>query len=184
MMPCMCSISARRTLARLQSMLVSLSFSLSLSLSLSLSVCLVVVVYASLRTRIRTRTPHSVRGLTIGVKRGECFGMIGPNGAGKTTAINMLIGYSSSLTNSPSPLPARCCRRIFTLTCRQPDKQTFSPTHLNAYLTRPSHPLTNTGLTRQLAATLCSKAFRFSMTLRRFILSWAFARSTTSCGQL
>ena len=159
--------------------------SLLLSLSLSLPVCLssCCCICQSTHTHTHTHT-NSVRGLTIGVKRGECFGMIGPNGAGKTTAINMLIGYSSSLTNSPSPLPARCCRRIFTLTCRQPDKQTFSPTHLNAYLTRPSHPLTNTGLTRQLAATLCSKAFRFSMTLRRFILSWAFARSTTSCGQL
>ena len=48
MMPCMCSISARRTLARLQSMLVSLSFSLSLSLSPCLSVWLLLYmpVYA------------------------------------------------------------------------------------------------------------------------------------------
>ena len=43
---------------------------------------------------------HAVRGLTMGIKRGECFGMLGPNGAGKTTAINMLIGYSSSLIDS------------------------------------------------------------------------------------
>merc|ERR1719352_1369137 len=38
---------------------------------------------------------HAVRGLTMGIKRGECFGMLGPNGAGKTTAINMLIGLDT-----------------------------------------------------------------------------------------
>ena len=38
---------------------------------------------------------HAVRGLTLGIKRGECFGMLGPNGAGKTTTINMLIGLDT-----------------------------------------------------------------------------------------
>ena len=92
-------------------------------------VCVKLWFYVSLRTRTRTRTQNSVRGLTMGIKRGECFGMLGPNGAGKTTAINMLIGYSSSLTNSPSIMPARCCRRIDTLTRRPTDTHTFSPTN-------------------------------------------------------
>jgi len=35
---------------------------------------------------------QAVRGLSLGVSRGECFGLLGPNGAGKTTAINMLTG--------------------------------------------------------------------------------------------
>jgi hypothetical protein len=33
----------------------------------------------------------AVRGLSMGVRHGECFGMLGPNGAGKTTAISMLV---------------------------------------------------------------------------------------------
>lgn len=35
---------------------------------------------------------YAVRGLSLAVPRGECFGMLGPNGAGKTTSINMMIG--------------------------------------------------------------------------------------------
>ncbi len=38
---------------------------------------------------------HAVQGLTVGIRRGECFGMLGPNGAGKTTSINMLIGLDT-----------------------------------------------------------------------------------------
>ncbi|KDD76906.1 hypothetical protein H632_c71p3, partial [Helicosporidium sp. ATCC 50920] len=38
--------------------------------------------------------PHAaVRGLSLAVGRGECFGLLGPNGAGKSTAINMLTGF-------------------------------------------------------------------------------------------
>ena len=36
----------------------------------------------------------AVRDLTLGIRRGECFGMLGPNGAGKTSSINMLIGLA------------------------------------------------------------------------------------------
>ncbi|PWA77372.1 ABC2-like protein [Artemisia annua] len=34
----------------------------------------------------------AVRGLSLAVSHGECFGMLGPNGAGKTSFINMMIG--------------------------------------------------------------------------------------------
>ena len=34
----------------------------------------------------------AVDGLTLTVKRGECFGLLGPNGAGKTTTIEILEG--------------------------------------------------------------------------------------------
>ncbi|CAI9266698.1 unnamed protein product [Lactuca saligna] len=34
----------------------------------------------------------AVRGLTLALSQGECFGMLGPNGAGKTSFINMMIG--------------------------------------------------------------------------------------------
>lgn len=33
---------------------------------------------------------YAVRGLSIAVPRGQCFGMLGPNGAGKTSSINMV----------------------------------------------------------------------------------------------
>lgn len=35
---------------------------------------------------------YAVRGLSLAIPRGECFGMLGPNGAGKTTSINMMTG--------------------------------------------------------------------------------------------
>ncbi|XP_059641413.1 ABC transporter A family member 7-like [Cornus florida] len=34
----------------------------------------------------------AVRGLSLALPHGECFGMLGPNGAGKTSFINMMIG--------------------------------------------------------------------------------------------
>ncbi|CAL5081098.1 unnamed protein product [Urochloa decumbens] len=34
----------------------------------------------------------AVRGLSLVLQRGQCFGMLGPNGAGKTSFINMMIG--------------------------------------------------------------------------------------------
>ncbi|XP_015070141.1 ABC transporter A family member 7-like [Solanum pennellii] len=34
----------------------------------------------------------AVRGLSLALPQGECFGMLGPNGAGKTTFISMMIG--------------------------------------------------------------------------------------------
>lgn len=36
----------------------------------------------------------AVRGLSLALPRGECFGMLGPNGAGKTSFISMMIGLS------------------------------------------------------------------------------------------
>ncbi|KAK7292226.1 hypothetical protein RIF29_08002 [Crotalaria pallida] len=36
----------------------------------------------------------AVRGLSLAVPRGECFGMLGPNGAGKTSFISMMIGLT------------------------------------------------------------------------------------------
>ena len=35
---------------------------------------------------------EAVRGLSLEVQRGECFGLLGPNGAGKTTTIEILEG--------------------------------------------------------------------------------------------
>ncbi|KAK8930484.1 ABC transporter A family member 7 [Platanthera zijinensis] len=37
----------------------------------------------------------AVRGLSLAIPRGECFGMLGPNGAGKTSFINMMTGLLS-----------------------------------------------------------------------------------------
>jgi ATP-binding cassette, subfamily A (ABC1), member 3 len=34
----------------------------------------------------------AVRGLSFGVKSGECFGLLGINGAGKTTTFRMITG--------------------------------------------------------------------------------------------
>ncbi|KAG8475745.1 hypothetical protein CXB51_032540 [Gossypium anomalum] len=36
----------------------------------------------------------AVRGLSLALPRGECFGMFGPNGGGKTSLINMMIGLT------------------------------------------------------------------------------------------
>ncbi|OQU80393.1 hypothetical protein SORBI_3007G120200 [Sorghum bicolor] len=35
---------------------------------------------------------HAVKGLSLALRKGQCFGMLGPNGAGKTSFINMMIG--------------------------------------------------------------------------------------------
>ncbi|XP_068647444.1 ABC transporter A family member 7-like [Aristolochia californica] len=37
---------------------------------------------------------YAVKGLSLALPQGECFGMLGPNGAGKTTFINMMIGLT------------------------------------------------------------------------------------------
>lgn len=34
----------------------------------------------------------AVNNITVGVKKGECFGLLGVNGAGKTTTFKMLTG--------------------------------------------------------------------------------------------
>jgi ABC-type multidrug transport system ATPase subunit len=35
---------------------------------------------------------YAVRGLSLGINKGECFGLLGINGAGKTTTLSILTG--------------------------------------------------------------------------------------------
>ncbi|KAL1210262.1 ABC transporter A family member 6 [Cardamine amara subsp. amara] len=42
----------------------------------------------------------AVRGLSLAVNSGECFGILGPNGAGKTSFINMMIGLVKPTSGS------------------------------------------------------------------------------------
>ncbi|KAK3123359.1 hypothetical protein QOZ80_8AG0629320 [Eleusine coracana subsp. coracana] len=44
----------------------------------------------------KNRNPDklAVRGLSLALRKGQCFGMLGPNGAGKTSFINMMIGLA------------------------------------------------------------------------------------------
>ncbi|KAF8399432.1 hypothetical protein HHK36_015297 [Tetracentron sinense] len=42
----------------------------------------------------------AVRGLSLALPQGECFGMLGPNGAGKTSFINMMIGLTKPTSGS------------------------------------------------------------------------------------
>jgi ABC-2 type transport system ATP-binding protein len=41
---------------------------------------------------LRRRRVHALSDLTLGVERGEIFGLVGPNGAGKSTTIKLLLG--------------------------------------------------------------------------------------------
>jgi lipooligosaccharide transport system ATP-binding protein len=57
-----------------------------------------------------------VRGLTLAVESGQCFGFLGPNGAGKTTSLRMALGQTSpdsgsiQLLGFPTPAQARIAR--------------------------------------------------------------------------
>lgn len=42
----------------------------------------------------------AVKGISFGVRKGECFGILGPNGAGKTSTIRMIYGFSPSTGGS------------------------------------------------------------------------------------
>lgn len=56
---------------------------------------------------------EAVKGLSLAIERGECFGMLGRNGAGKTTSINMLVGFSR-----PTSGTATVERLSISRTCR------------------------------------------------------------------
>jgi len=46
------------------------------------------------RTKVqgKWKETHAVRGISLGIQAGECFGLLGPNGAGKTTTLAVLTG--------------------------------------------------------------------------------------------
>jgi ABC-2 type transport system ATP-binding protein len=50
---------------------------------------------------------EAVRGLSLEVQRGECFGLLGPNGAGKTTTIEILEGLLAATSGSVEVLGLR-----------------------------------------------------------------------------
>ena len=50
---------------------------------------------------------EAVRGLSLEVQRGECFGLLGPNGAGKTTTIEILEGLLMPTSGSVEILGLR-----------------------------------------------------------------------------
>lgn len=52
-----------------------------------------------------------VRGVSLAVERGQCFGLLGPNGAGKTTTLRLCLGLtrpdSGSIVLAGEPVPER-----------------------------------------------------------------------------
>ena len=58
-----------------------------------------------------------VRGISLSIPRGSCFGVLGPNGAGKTTTLRMLLGQSPrnggqvTVFGLPIPEQTRAVRR-------------------------------------------------------------------------
>ena len=58
-----------------------------------------------------------VRGISLSIPRGRCFGVLGPNGAGKTTTLRMLLGQSPrnggrvTVFGLPIPEQTRAVRR-------------------------------------------------------------------------
>lgn len=63
----------------------------------------------------------AVKGLTLAVEEGECFGLLGPNGAGKSSAIHMLVGLqeptSGLLSSNPlcMILAVQACAEILKI---------------------------------------------------------------------
>ena len=53
---------------------------------------------------------RALRGLWLGVRHGECFGLLGVNGAGKTTAFRLLSG-------DPAPASENHPSRVSELAC-------------------------------------------------------------------
>jgi lipooligosaccharide transport system ATP-binding protein len=58
-----------------------------------------------------------VDGISLNIKRGECFGLLGPNGAGKTTTLRLLLGLIApdeghiQLLSHAIPVDARAARQ-------------------------------------------------------------------------
>jgi len=60
---------------------------------------------------------HAVKGVTLGIPNGECFGLLGTNGAGKSTLLSMLSGELAPtagevmLTGLPMSTQSHACRK-------------------------------------------------------------------------
>ena len=50
---------------------------------------------------------EAVRGLSLGIETGECFGLLGPNGAGKTTTVEVLEGLLDATSGDVEVLGRR-----------------------------------------------------------------------------
>jgi lipooligosaccharide transport system ATP-binding protein len=79
-----------------------------------------VVTDAVLRVeglRKRYGDAEVVAGVSLEIRRGECFGLLGPNGAGKTTTLRLALGLiepdggTIELMGEPVPRRARAARR-------------------------------------------------------------------------
>jgi ABC-2 type transport system ATP-binding protein len=55
----------------------------------------------------RYGTVEAVRGLSIEIEEGECFGLLGPNGAGKTTTVEILEGLLAATSGDVAVLGRR-----------------------------------------------------------------------------
>ncbi len=77
---------------------------------------------------------EAVRGLSLNIRVGECFGLLGPNGAGKTTTIELLEGIlrpsSGTILYLGEPLGDRFRREAGIQ---------FQHTALQAFLTVRAH---------------------------------------------
>ena len=51
-----------------------------------------VIVTRDVHKKYPGTGPYAVRGLSLGIAKGECFGLLGINGAGKSTTLAMLTG--------------------------------------------------------------------------------------------